>query len=73
MNKLSKIFLGISISFLVIIFILSYVLIKKSNEFDTSFMREVTVNEVLTLFESDNYHVIYEEKLALYVKSSYLI
>ena len=59
MNKLSKIFLGISISFLVIIFILSYVLIKKSNEFDTSFMREVTVNEVLTLFESDNYHVIY--------------
>ena len=59
MNKLSKIFLGISISFLVIIFILSYVLIKKSNEFDTSFMREVTVNEVLTLFESDTYHVIY--------------
>ena len=54
MNKLSKIFLGISISFLVIIFILSYVLIKKSNEFDTSFMRAVTVNEVLTLFESDN-------------------
>ena len=59
MNKLSKIFLGISISFLVIIFILSYILIKKGNEFDTSFMREVTVKEVLTLFESDNYHVIY--------------
>ena len=48
MNKLSKIFLGISISFLVIIFILSYVLIKKLSMKSTQTLNESDEGETVT-------------------------
>ena len=59
MSKSSKILLTITIILIVVIVILSILLIKKGNKYDTSFMREVTVNEILDIMESENHHVIY--------------
>lgn len=60
MNKISKIFLGIIIALVVILFIVLFIFFNKEKQtYDISFMKEVTINEALNLFESDNYHVIF--------------
>lgn len=60
MNRLSKILLFIVVILVTIIFILSFIMIKKGNDkYDTSFMNEITIKEALEIFKSDNYHVIY--------------
>ena len=60
MNKLSKIFLGIIIALVVLLFIVLFIFFNKEEQtYDISFMKEVSVSEALDLFESENYHVIF--------------
>lgn len=59
MNKLSKIFLAVIVILLGIILIIISQNPKEDNEYDVSTMNEVTVSDILKMFESKNTYVLY--------------